>query len=278
VDYVRAILENWINSEPTAGLWLVVASVLLFGVTFLRLRRQDERAWGRHLLVAFSTGLAFAVVAGMLYFLSTSSYAAFSQVYGPFVKGGSLSNQAWKQWKKMHGGGYYQQDLTVAQTFTVETEEIVQPSDPSAAPWVRKIKTEQPVTQNNILGFRGNVTINLADPGNQANGFDAYLLTANYEYDTVNPTETEVHTVFLFPLSQESKLYEDIRIQVDGQEVDWKIVGSDIAWEGWMKPGEKNVVRISFVTSGMDGFNFEIPQQREVVNFDLKVYLDTDNC
>ena len=278
MDYVRSILENWINSEPTASLWLVVASVLLFGVTFLRLRRQDERAWGQHLLAAFSTGLVFAAAAGMLYFLSNSSYAAFNRVFGPFVSGGSLSNQAWEQWNKMYGGGYYQRDLTVTQTITVETEEIVQPSDPSAAAWVRKVKTEQPVTQNNILGFRGTVTINLADPGNSADGFNAYQLIANYEYDVVNPTETDVHTVFLFPLSQDSKLYEGIQIQADGQEADWKIVDGAITWERWMRPGEKNVISISFVTSGMDGFNFEILQQREVVNFDLKVYLDTDNC
>lgn len=278
MDYAFSILGNWINSEPTAALWLVVASVLLFGVTFLRLRRQDEHGWGRHLLAAFSTGLAFAVLAGMLYFLSSSSYAAFSKVHSSFVNGGSLSNQAWRQWNKMYGGVYYQRDLTVAQTFIVETEEIVQPSDSSAVAWIRKVKTEQPVTQNNILGFRGNVTINLADPGNQADGFNAYQLTANYEYEVINPTETDVHSVFVFPISQNSKLYQDIRIQVNGQDMDWKVVGNDIEWERWMSPGEKNVINISFVTSGMDGFNFEIPQPREVVNFDLKVYLDTDNC
>jgi hypothetical protein len=278
VIYALSILGNWINSEPTAALWLLVASVLLFGVTFLHLRRQDERGWGRHLLTAFAASLAFAASAGMLYFLSSSSYAAFSKVYGAFVNGGSLSNQAWEQWRAMYGGGYYQRDLTLTQTFVIETEEVVQPTDPSAAPWVRKVKTEQPVTQNNILGFRGNVTINLADPGNQMDGFNAYVLTAKYEYDVINPTETDVRSVFVFPISQNSKLYENIRIQADGQEVDWKIVSGAITWECWMSPGEKNVVRISFVTSGMDGFVFEIQPPREVVNFDLKVYLDTDNC
>jgi len=278
VDYARAILENWINTEPTASLWLVVGSVLLFGVTFLRLRRQAERGWGRHLLTAFSSGLAFAAAAGMLYFLSTSSYAAFNQVYGPFVKGGSLSNQAWEKWNKMYGARYAQQDLTVSQTFTVETEEIVQPSDPSIPAWIRKVKTEQPVTQNNIVGFRGNVTINLADPGNQYDSFNAYMLAARYEYDVINPTDTQVHSVFVFPLSQGGKLYENIRIQADGQDVGWQIANGNITWEGWMSPAEKNAISVSFATTGMDGFDFEIPQQREVVNFDLKVYLDTDNC
>jgi hypothetical protein len=278
VDYVRSILGNWISAEPTACLWLVVGSVLLFGLTFLRLRRQDERAWGRHLLEALFTGLAFAAAAGMLYFLSTSSYVAFNQVYGPFVKGGSLSNQAWEQWSKMYGGRYAQQDLTVTQTFIVETEEIVQPSDPSISPWIRKVKTEQPVTQNNIMGFRGNVTINLADPGNQMDTFNAFTLAAKYEYDVINPIETKVHSLFIFPLSQGSKLYENIHIQADGQDVDWKITDRNITWERWMSPGEKNAISISFVTTGMDSFDFEIPQQREVVNFDLKVYLDTDNC
>ena len=280
MDYTRGLLENWVHREPTASLWLTVVTVLLFGVTFARSRSDDERAWvwGRRLIESLVRGLGFAALSGMFYFLLNSNYAAFSQIHGPFTTGGSLSNQTWQKWRNLYGGGHTQRDLLVTQYVVVETQQVIQPTDPSASPLYRNVKVEQPISQNSIVGFRGRVTMNLSDPAHQTDTFNAYTLSALYEYDIVNPVDMETRVEFSFPLSSDVKLYRDIGVEVNGEQVSsWCVISGAISWDGRMRPGEKNVVSIHYVTRGMDGFFFEIPEPREVANFELTVALDTDN-
>lgn len=273
-------MENWVHREPTANLWLAVVTALLFGVTFARSRSDDERAWvwGRRLIESLVRALVFAALPGMFYFLLNSNYAAFSQACGSFTTGGSLSNRTWQQWRDFYGGDHTQRDLLVTQYVVVETQKVIQPTDPSAPPLYRNVKVEQPISQNSIVGFRGRVTMNLVDPAHQTDTFNAYTLSALYEYDIVNPVDTETRVEFSFPLSSGAKLYQDISVKVNGKKVSsWRVLSGAITWDEQMSPGEKNVVSIHYVTRGMNGFTFEIPEPREVTNFELTVALDTHN-
>jgi hypothetical protein len=121
--------------------------------------------------------------------------------------------------------------------------------------------------------------MNLVDPARQADTFNGYTLSALYEYDIVNPTNTETRVEFRFPLSSEAKLYQVASVQWNGEPVSsWRVVSGTIAWEGRMGPGEKNVVSVHYVTWGMDGFLFVVPEPREVKNFRLTVALDAEEC
>jgi hypothetical protein len=281
MDYTKHLLGNWVNREPTASLWLAVAAVLLFGVAFARSRSSDERAWvwGRRLIESLVRVFVFTALLGMFYFLLNSNYAAFSQVCGSFTTGGSLTNQTWQKWRNLYGDAHTQRDLLVTQYVTIETEEVIQPVDPSMPPLYRNVKVDQPISQNSIVGFRGRVTMNLVDPAHQTDTFNGYTLSALYEYDVVNPVDTETRVEFGFPLSSDAKLYQDISVKVNGESVSsWRVLSSTITWDERMRPGEKNVVSIHYVTKGMDGFRFEIPEPREVTNFELTVALDIHGC
>ncbi|HDQ71679.1 MAG TPA: hypothetical protein ENN19_06225 [Chloroflexi bacterium] len=281
MDAARSLLLNWARHEPTVSLWLMAATALIFGAAFVNSRRDDQRAWawGRCLIEALARALAFAALAGAFYFLLNSNYDAFSRIYGSFLVGGSLSRQNWHQWHDLYGGSVFQRDLQVTQYVTVERQETIVPPDPAMPPLYRNVEVRERVLQNTIAGFRGQVTIDLLDPAHQVDTFNAYTLSGSYEYEIVNPTDTETQAEFRFPLSPETKLYYDLDVQVDGESVSsWRVISNTIAWDRQLDPGEKSVVSIHYTSRGMEGFAFRVPEPREIVDFELVVKINTDKC
>lgn len=278
MNNIANLLQNWIIAEPVAGLWLGIVAVLLFGVTFAQLTKRTGLSWGHGFFVAIAHTLVVVFLVAVCYFLLNSDFKTFSQIYGSFTTGGSVSNRAWQQWRNIYGGGYDQKDLEVVQFVTVVNEEVVPPSDPSAAPLYRNVKVEQPIQQNSIIGFRGKVELTAAGGYNNANTFNVYALSADYEYDIVNSSTEETRAEFRFPISPTSKLYQDIVITVNGKQVPWQIASQAIFWEDRLTPGEKQKINIRFHTWGENDFLFEVPEQREVTNFSLKLVMNTDNC
>jgi len=278
MDQVKSLLTSWADREPTASLWLLVAMVLLFGAALARSRQDYGRAWmwGRHLLEALAQAMALAVLAGVAYFLLNSNYAGFNQVHGTFPVSGSLSNQAWQQEQERYGGQFVQLDLQVVQTVTVQQQETIQFDDPAKSPLYRYVQAEEPVMQNSIVGFRGLVTMELVNPAHPADTFNGFTLSAWYEYDIVNATDSETRVKFSFPLAADAKLYQHIEVKENGEEVSqWRVVGGQLVWDGQMSPDEKKLVSIHYVTSGTKGFYYEVFEQREVIDFSLSLTLDT---
>lgn len=278
MNSLTSILQSWATAEPIASLWLGIVSVLVFGATFTRLTKQTGLSWGRGFFVALAQTLTTVALIASCYFLLNSGFKTFSQIYGSFTTGGSISNRAWQQWRNVYGGGYNQRDLQVVQYITVMSEEVIQPSDPAAAHLYRNSQVEQPTQQNSITGFRGNVELTAAGGYNNSSTFNAYALSADYEYDIVNSSTQETRAEFRFPISPTSKLYQDIIVTTNRKEVSWRISDQAIFWEERLAPGEKQTINIRFHTWGENDFLFEIPEQREITNFSLKLAMNTDNC
>lgn len=274
----QTLFADWVTREPIASLLLAVVVVLLFGVEVSRSRAQAGWVWGRRLIEAFVKALAFVSLLGAFYFLLTSGYSAFQKIYSSFTTEGSLSNQAWQHWRGRYGENIIQDDLRITQYIETETRLAIQPTDPSQPPLYKNVKVEQHVSQNSILGFRGQVTINLVDPAHERDTFNAYTLSAVYEYRIINPAETETRVEFNFPLSAAANLYEDVSVKMNGAEVpNWRADFGSIVWEGRLSPGEQSTVSIHYVTRGMDSAVFQVPTPREVKDFEYTVTLDTES-
>ncbi len=282
MDTLKSLLNNWGDREPIAALWLVVVSALFFSIIFVRSHNNDEHfgIWVLHLLEALSKTVVLVGLMGMSYFLLTSNYAAFNNIYGSFRVNGSISNRAWQNERNNADGiAYFQQDLQVAQYIALETEEIIQSEDATAPPLYRNITTEQAIVQNSIVGFEGSVQIILDDSVHHPDVFHTYTLFADYKYDIVNPTDVETRARFKFPLSANTLLYQDINIEIDGEVVPyWYIDAGAIVWDKQIYPGDKQTVAIQFTTSGMDSFTFEVVESREITDFELEVQLNTIHC
>jgi hypothetical protein len=280
MELVKFLLTNWITREPTGSLWLAVATVLLFGASFTQARNDDERAWAwsRKLIESLAKALIFAAFTGMVYFLLSSNYSAFGKTHGAFVVEGSDSRNAYQKWRQIYGDSFFQQnDLEVTQYITVES---VEPTQAGLYPvqLYQTVKTEQPVSQNDINRFRGKVTIQGADWNQRRETFNAYALSAIYEYDVVNPSDSVTRAEFRFPLFGGAKLYQDIRIKLNGEEVAWNVQNGAIVLEHPMRPKEQVTLSIQYSTWSMDGYKFSVQTSREVRDFNLTIALDTALC
>lgn len=269
------LLDSWIAGEPMVSLWLVIGAILLFGGTLLQSRRVNGNIWGHDLLVSLAKALVYAFLLVMCFFLLNSSFNVFNHIFGPFVVDGSVSNLGWQEARNLYGGTYDQKDLQVTQYVTVDFQETIQSSDPSAPLLYRNVQVEQVVNQNSIARFRGDIAIHVDGAQGNMDTFNGYMLSAVYKYDIVNLSSAPTRAEFRFPISAESKQYEDVKITKNGEEIDWQINDGAIYWEDQMEAGEKNAISICFKTRGLNSFIFEIPEPREILNFDLKVTLDT---
>jgi hypothetical protein len=280
MDSLKLLLQDMIFSEPAASLWLAVSIAVLFGAAYAG-RHEDQaqsRTWGRRLGEALVKSLVFVGIVWTFSLLITADYSSFSRIYSSFTSEGSLSRAGWKKWRASYGGRLVQRDLGVTQYVKTEILEVIPPIDPAAPPLYRNAVVEQPLEQNSIVGFRGHVTINLVDRAHQLDAFNAYVLSATYEYDVLNPADADTHARFSFPLLQEANLYQDVRLEVDDREIPWRIEAGSIVWDEKMHPGQKSIVAISYNVRGMDGFVYEVSAQREVMDFVLVVALDTEEC
>jgi hypothetical protein len=277
----KLLLQGWIGREPAVSIWLAITALLVFGITYsILLRRYSGRsAWLRSLVGSLAQALLFLAIAGMVYFLLSSGFATFMKYYGSYAQNGSLSNQAWLDWNKRYGGAFFQQDLEVVQSVRVDTVEEVTPTDPSGELLYRHRSVEQPIEQSSIASFDGKVTLILVDPSQQPDSFNAFVLTARYEYEIVNPVDTVTHVVYRFPLAAETRLYQDIRVQLNGQEApSWHMDSGAITWETHMQPGQKDRVSIHYQSRGMDSYVFYMPAAREVTHSKLTLEVNTDYC
>jgi hypothetical protein len=277
----QSLLQTWVNQEPVASLWLAVTAVIFLGVVFAH--SQDESSqmlsfgWRLTSSIARTIGLVGVLVMGC--FLLRSAYDAFERVYGSFMIKGSLSNVGWQQWEDRYGDQIRQEDLRVTQYTSEEIEEAIPPADENHPTLYRHRTVEQPVTENSILRFRGQVHINLIAPVQKTDTFGAFKLFAQYEYNIVNPLTKETRAEFRFPLSANTEQFDDIRVKVGNDEItSFRIISETIAWDQSLMPGETLTVSIQYAATGMDWYIFEIPEPRDVTDFILALTIDSHNC
>ena len=273
-------LQNWVSNESMAALWLVVSGVALTAATYRDWRGQDQGFWGwaRRLGQALGNLLLFVGIVGIFVVLLTNDFYSFNKIHASFTSTDSTSRANWMVWRKSYGGRLVQRDLIVTQFIKKETVEAIPSSEPNGQVLYRNIVAEEPLGQDSITAFQGKVTMNLVNRENQLQTFNAYTLSAIYEYDVVNPVDFETRAQFEFPLMLDAGPYEHISIKVDGVEAPWLADQGFIIWDAQMLPAQKRRISISYDVRGMDGYVFEAPDQREVTDFTLTVALDTDNC
>lgn len=279
MESLKLQMTDWISREPTGTLWLAMVAVLLFGAAVSRSgNRKDPWEWMRTILEALAGALIFMGLAWMGYFLLVNNYAAFEKVHHSFTQYGSDSYIAQQQWKRIYGVNFLQQDdLEVTQYETMETLESVPVGEPPILLY-KTTKTEKMVSQNDITRFRGYVVIQGVDWNQRDETFNAYTMSASYDYDVINPLAISTRAEFRFPLFGGSKLYQDVIVKVDQREIDWSVRDGAIVWERSMQPNEKTSISIQYTTWSMDGFQFRIAKSREVRDFKMTIAIDTALC
>lgn len=276
MDYIKNLLDTWIGSEPVAGLWLVIGSVFLFGVSLVQSTGNAGHLRIRDVLVSLVKGLSFAALAIFTFSILANGNETFSQIYGPYVVNNSLSNKGWQKWQDVYGSAYNQGDLQVTQYETMTITEMIQPNNPADPPLYRNVEREQISNQNSIAGFTGIVDMQVASAPDNTNTYNGYTLTADYQYEIVNNAASNTRVVIRFPLSSSPNKYRNVQILSGGKEVSWQYFEGMIGWDDHLSPGEEKNISVHFSISGMDAYTYEVQESREILNFKLTVVLDTD--
>ena len=276
---IKMLIGNWALREPMGVIWLALAAVLIFGVSFLRSRSVGSSAWSwfRSLIEALVKALVFAALVGMVYFLLNSSNKVFTKIYGAFTSADSISSR-WRQaWADYYGGTIEQQELQVTQYVQVESTQEVRAAG-SERLLYQNFVFEQPISETSITRFRGAVRFWDADPQHRGNTYNVYSLSSAYEYDILNPTDTTTRAVYRFPLCRNSRLYYYVEVKINGEEVDWQMENGAIVLEREMLPAQKDTISIKYTTNGMEGYLYRIPEPHEIQDFRLDLVTDTSVC
>ena len=271
------LLTGWISREPVAGLLMVVTAALISAraLTYRPQGGSSFQVWVLRLVHALAGGLVFLGMAGLFQFLLVRDYTSFSSLYGSFTVGGSLPNKEWARWRSIYGGPLTQTDLILMPTIQQESVEAIPPVDPAGSTLYRNITVDQPVSENLITAFEGQLKMELVNPTHPMDGFNAFTLYADYRYQIENPLQTATKVKFLFVLP-DARLAREVSLLMDGKKIPILLEDKALAWEASLQPGQRSEVSIHYLVSGMDYFVFEIPAARQITDFSLNLALNSD--
>lgn len=277
VAFLAAQFRQLLPYEPITAAWPVFTAASLGIFTYIHSRAAGENKRQR-LISGLAKGLAFIGLALLVFVLLNRSYSAFNTIYASFTSGGSLSNQAWKPWHALYGEPLIQHDLEVVQWVSETQQEIIQPEKPGEPVRYADHQLPRPLELDSITGFNGHVTLNLVNPQRAQDSFNAFALTAVYEYEITNTSGRPTNAAYRFPLDKTDRTFRDIHIRVNGEEIeDWKVDFQNLRWVREMEPGQVDKIEVQYTTWGMNSYAYMLDRPREVRNFQLALAFETDD-
>lgn len=277
LEKLTTALQTLLPYQPLTYTWLAVTALGIMIFTAARKNTAEEN-WRQRLIVGLAKALAFIGLVVLVVALLGHNYATFSAVYGSFTTGGSLSNQAFEPWHALYGESLIQHELEVTQ-FVKETSLVpIEPDGPNQPVRYVDVTVENPLEQDSISAFNGHVTLNLVNPQQQEDSFNAFTATAHYEYEVSNTSDQVTRADYHFPIDSNQRSFRDIHIRVNGEEFnDWEVNYDSLDWDLPMQAGQVDKVEIQYTTWGMNDYAYEVDQAREVRNFQLSLAFETDN-
>src|SRR5688572_26634541 len=196
-------------------LFAVIAALLIGGY---RRKQIDQMGWIRSIVFSSAYSLVFLGLTLGGYIFVKSNIRSYNTLHQSFAIGGSVSWSNWRNALKTWGGPITQSDLQVGHYIETSMLATLPVTEPSSPVLYQTVLVRQPVPQNSIVRFQGQVEM-ISGREQDADKFNTYFLNAYYLYDVVNQSNTTVETEFLFPLSSPNGYFENIHVQVDGRDV-----------------------------------------------------------
>ncbi len=266
-------LLTWLTVEPATVLLMLIAAIVLFGASFARLKDGSTTFWGwtRRVIESLVVAGLFLGLLWAFRSILNSNVATFQATHG------SLSdanlNSAYSIWGRPH----VQRELTLAHYQTVIDKQEIPQSDPAATPVYREVKTDKPIPQNSILGFKGTVDLKLSEREKGYAFYNGFEAKTRFEYQVINDSDIYTDkTDFRFPLPPGQTLLENFSLTVNGEDVSPQLqfTGDSVFWTDRMKPHEQRTIVVTYDARGMQYFYYQIPTQREIKDFTLTMTID----
>ena len=271
------------NPSPIASFFvdepmgLLLSSVVALLVGGYHRKQIDQIGWLRSIIFSSIYSLVFLGLTLGGHTFVKSNIRSYNTLYQSFATGGSISWFKWRDAVKTWRGPITQQDLQVnhyIETSMLATLPVTEPTGPVL---YQTVLVRQPVLQNSIVRFQGQVEM-ISGREQDVDKFNTYFVNANFLYDVVNQSDTTVETEFRFPLASQDGYFENIHVQLDGKDVDGlKVDGSGLWWTMSMGPHQKTSVSISYSARGMETYQFVVPHQREIRDFNFSISSNDPN-
>ncbi|MBN2004358.1 MAG: hypothetical protein JXA21_13470 [Anaerolineae bacterium] len=263
---------NWATVEPSISLLMVIVAVALFSSAFRKSQVDADRFWP-WLRSAIEAAVKAALFLGLLWAfraILNNNNTTFNATHGSLTE--SNRQSAYSIWGRPH----IQRELSVSHSVEKVVQEEVPREDPSLPPLYKNTTVREIVPQNSVVGFTGQVDMELSERRKGYALYSGYIIRAHLEYEVLNDSALTTDAEFTFPLSSGQRLFEDFTITVNDQDVssDLRFSADQIQWTQVMQPQQRQKIVIVYTSRGMDTFYYQIPTQRNIQNFALTLTID----
>ncbi len=270
IDSIIVLLSDWFSKDLSTSLLMWVTFVLVFASQLMNYGDKSADVSPLVLLERFVSSVIraswFILILGIFYFLLNFTSNTFYKAILVIEKEEETPPEILEA-RNAWGGKISQSEMKVAFSYTeIETNSISGSEDQIL--YIDSTKTVE-VEQNGVIGFEGNVNIEMEDLA-----IDSYTAQAEYIYWVENSSDLSLKTEFTFPISA-GQYYEGLNVLVDEKLVDITISSNRIHWEIFMRPKEKVKVEIRYLTRGVTSFLYIVPTKRAVDNFEFFIAIDT---
>ncbi|MFQ6133359.1 MAG: hypothetical protein ACE5R4_15055 [Armatimonadota bacterium] len=273
LDLLISRAHNWATAAPWIAALMALGAAVVFWAAFSR-RRPGQAAeglwpWLRAVLESsVAAGLFMAILWGVRLELNYVE-RAFRRQHGRVTEVNLQSVRS------IWGRPHVQHDLQVTHT-VVDTvqEELPRPYPDAPRRFVTKQVTRH-IEQNSILKTRGTVTIRMNYRRKGSAYYTCFEDDCDFLYEVRNLAERETTADFRFPMSSGQNLFLDFQVLVDGEDYSEHLSfrGNDVYWSMPMPPGRQVTVEVSYKSRGMETWYYQIPEAREVRDFELVMHL-----
>jgi hypothetical protein len=271
-------LAALLRADPFASVLVVAAGVGLLAVALSRSPADGLAFWPwlRRLVTAAATA---ALLLGLVWFFRTlldhnaAAYAAGHE---------QLSRSAWERVLAGWGRPHSQGELSVTQFVEVVVEEQLPPTPPARRTRYRSVTVREPVAQNSLAGFDGQVVLTMTEPQARAQGaalYNTFEISATYAYDVVNGSDQATQAEFAFPLPAGQLAFRAFGVSVDGRDIGPRLrfEGDTARWSAPLAPHARQRVVVRYAARGMDGYTYQVPVAREIRDFRFQLAVNTRN-
>jgi hypothetical protein len=270
-----AILERlvrWFSVEPTIALLMIMTAVVMFGSAVMKTKETTPTfwQWTRRIIEGSVGAILFVGLLWAFRSIMNNNIADFFNTHG------SLSDVSRQSAESIWGRPHTQIDLGYAHFAEVTVQEQVPQENPEDPPQYVDRIVRQHVPQNSITAFDGDVSLVLSERTKGYALYSGYTIDARYEYQVKNTSNLETEAEFDFALTPGQRLYDNFFITVDGEDMSGNLLfnGDIVEWTTPFAPGQERTIVVSYSSRGMASYYYQIPNRREIRNFELTLTID----
>jgi len=266
-------VASWMTYEPVIGLLMIVATIVLFYVTYRKNPASPEASfwnWARRVVEAAVLAVLFLGLLWGFRAILNDNYKSFTQSHG------RISQVNYNSVKKIWGSPHVQRELQITHFVERSYQEEIPRADPAKPPLYKTVKRTETVEQNSILSSSGQVHLSLSKRKKGSAYYSGFTADFAMNYKVINDSNETTDSRFYFPLESGQLIFNPFEVTRNGKSIsrELRFSSSGVRWSQPMAPGETLDLRISYKTRGLEYFYYQLPKPREIRDFTFKVIVD----